>query len=838
MTPSDEPVAGRELTLLELAEQSFAPLSHAERELFRAAQAGSVTSALAQTESENDPIKSEMWTDDRIVRAKCVAWVCSDPLAVRLVNPRGVDLYGMRIEGDLDLNKTKIEFSVSARQCAFCGSILLRRAEVRGLYFSRCHMKSPKADQKDFKAFDAEGAKISGGLWLKDRCKVEGEVSLLGTAVTGEFDCSGTHFASRGADDISADGMKIEGDVLLIGCKAKRTVRFLGATISGDLNCGGARFSKEEGEAFNGDGIRVEGDVLLDDGFETRGLVRLSASRIGGNLDCSSAQFLNAAEALQLEEASIVGNILFSNLKAEGEVNLTRTVIGGYLDCEGAQLLNVEDALTADALKVNGDVTFGEGFRADGEVRLFGAKIGGDLDCSGAKFIHAGGALSLDGAEIAGDVKFIKVEIKGRIGFPGATIGGDLDFEKTEITKGGVEGEEDCIFTAEGAKIEGTVFFVNQFRVEGQVSLIGATVGGDLDFRSAEFHAPGSDAISAHRAKISGDVIFGDGFQADGEVSFYGAMIGGDLNCKDAKFSNRGGDALSAESAKIERSVNLHKGLDLRGCLNLQNGELRRRLDLRGLSTSEETTLNLRSTAVGSIQDDEATWGSADSLRLDGFTYERFHTEGPVEAERWIKWLQQQPRARFIPQPYEQLALVLRRMGHERDAKRVMIAKNQDRARFTKFGDQGWWWYNFFGRAIGYGYAPWRAFVGSLAMILIGFLLFSLGSNDLISPTKETAYEKDAKGTFVVDARGKRLVSKEYPAFSPFFYSLEAFTPLLKLDQGVNWAPNANGTDVVRIGPCFYLTGRVLRYYLYCHVILGWLLTSLWVGAVTGLVKS
>jgi hypothetical protein len=111
-------------------------------------------------------------------------------------------------------------------------------------------------------------------------------------------------------------------------------------------------------------------------------------------------------------------------------------------------------------------------------------------------------------------------------------------------------------------------------------------------------------------------------------------------------------------------------------------------------------------------------------------------------------------------------------------------------------------------------------------LILIGFGLFQFGyQHGLVLPAKEGAYVDSDRG-IKIPMDGRKL-SKDYPAFNAFVYSLESFTPLLKLDQTANWAPNANSH-----------AGDLLRYYLYCHIVAGWLLTSLWVGAVTGLVKS
>ena len=82
-------------------------------------------------------------------------------------------------------------------------------------------------------------------------------------------------------------------------------------------------------------------------------------------------------------------------------------------------------------------------------------------------------------------------------------------------------------------------------------------------------------------------------------------------------------------------------------------------------------------------------------------------------------------------------------------------------------------------------------------------------------------------------------VSDGYPKFNPFIYSVEAYVPLLNLHMGECWIPNANRDADHRIGN-FTLpkSGSLLRYYLWLHIIIGWLLTTLLVAAITGLLKA
>jgi hypothetical protein len=528
------------------------------------------------------------------------------------------------------------------------------------------------------------------------------------------------------------------------------------------------------------DRLKIPGSLLLRDGFKAEGEVRLVGATIGGNLECDGAQFLNSkGRAFNANGVEIKGDAFFNGFKAEGEVTLVGATIGGNLECDGAQFLNSNgDAFSADGVGIKGDAFLRNGFKAKGEVTLLGATIGGSLNCDGAQFLNS-----------KGDA-----------------------------------------FSADGVGIKGDAFLRNGFKAEGEVRLLGATIGGSLNCNGAQFLNSKGDALSADGAEIKGDALLRNGFKAEGGVRLVGAIIGGNLECDGAQFLNSKGGAFNADAAEIKGSAFLRNRFKAEGEVRLVGATIGS-LQIREVLGPENIVLDLRSANVRTFRDDEQSWPAKDRLFLDGFRYERLDAESPLDAKSPKKWL--------LPQPYEQLAATLREMGHEPEARLVMIAKNRERARFSHFPRQGWWWYNLFGRIISYGYAPWRAFVMSVAMIVIGAFLFSYGfSHDLISPTKESAYEKNSSGQVViVNKKPKR--ADDYPVFNPFVYSLESFTPLLKLDQSANWAPNANHVAQWRVGRWeMTVTGGELRWYLWFHIIAGWVLTTLWVGAVTGLVKS
>jgi hypothetical protein len=74
-------------------------------------------------------------------------------------------------------------------------------------------------------------------------------------------------------------------------------------------------------------------------------------------------------------------------------------------------------------------------------------------------------------------------------------------------------------------------------------------------------------------------------------------------------------------------------------------------------------------------------------------------------------------------------------------------------------------------------------------------------------------------------------------------YSVETFVPFLKLGIGERWAPNANIGSTLFSGmpakmglPRNY--GCLLRDYMWLHIVLGWILGTLWIGGLTKLLKT
>jgi len=462
-------------------------------------------------------------------------------------------------------------------------------------------------------------------------------------------------------------------------------------------------------------------------------------------------------------------------------VRLPGATIGDQIDCADGTFINKDaDALSADGINVKGSVFLRDGFKAEGEVRLLGATIGGILTCRDGTFINK-----------------------------------DAD-----------------ALNADRINVKGSVFLRDGFKAEGAVRLLGATIGGDLACSDGTFINKDANALSADRINVKGSVFLRDGFRAEGEVRLLGATIGGILTCRDGTFINKDADALNADRINVKGSVFLRDGFKAEGKVSLVAATIDEYFIWTGVTAPSYVKLDLRSASVGTLWDDSHSWPEKGNLWLHGLVYEKIDDRAPRDAERRIEWLHRQGD-QFLPQPYEQLAEVFRKSGQEEDAKKILIQKNKDRARFTEL--------NFFeklkhyslGLSIGYGYRPWRAFLWILGFLALGWLFFESGYRaEIMRRTNELPYLSRES------ARGNRM-SDDYPKFNSFIYSLDTFVPLVDLRHASYWIADANLKGQLRISQRFGLpiSGKWIRYYMWVHIIAGWIFTTLFIGGLSGLIR-
>jgi hypothetical protein len=127
---------------------------------------------------------------------------------------------------------------------------------------------------------------------------------------------------------------------------------------------------------------------------------------------------------------------------------------------------------------------------------------------------------------------------------------------------------------------------------------------------------------------------------------------------------------------------------------------------------------------------------------------------------------------------------------------------------------------------IDYGYQPLRALWWIAAFVALGTYTFRQGYRmGLVIPSDHEAYE-----TF----KDNHNPPAGYQPFNSFVYSLENFVPLIELHQAGYWLPYPENSQQQNTKH----SGRMLRWYLWLHILIGWIFTSILVAGLAGLIRN
>jgi len=415
---------------------------------------------------------------------------------------------------------------------------------------------------------------------------------------------------------------------------------------------------------------------------------------------------------------------------------------------------------------------------------------------AGAKIV---GKLDLSYAEVGRPLTLIRCAIPDGIDFSNASIAG---IELRSSVTGPIMGDF--------SHVKGDLAM--HFGHYGALSIFRASIGGDFDCSGADFTGSGvTDTISAQESSIGGDASFVQNFTTDGILYFRLARIGHSLSFNHARFVGKDDTGLDAQRATIAGPF---YWVDV--------------------AHTPQTKLDLENASVGSLFDDRASWPAAGNLELGGFTYSEFGGDSPADSEDRLQWLALQP-PRYRPQPYAQLAKALKQSGRIEGETEVLIAQRIAQRQSDRLSLPSRAWNLLLQGTIGYGYRPMRALWWIAGFVFLGAMLFQWGYRaGALTPTEPDAYEVFARG-------GRPPV--HYPHFNAFVYSLENFLPVVDLHLGDHWRPNPRERVVADPASGEWGTanataaGKLLRWYLWFHILAGWVLTPLLFAGLSGLIR-
>lgn len=441
--------------------------------------------------------------------------------------------------------------------------------------------------------------------------------------------------------------------------------------------------------------------------------------------------------------------------------------------------------------------------------------------------------LQADRLEARGGVSICGATVTGEIRLRGARLGGNIEADGAAITS-----PDGVAVDADGLEARGG-FLLRGANVCGGINISAVRLGGDVNAVGARIERPGEVALNGDGIAARGDLAL-RGATIAGEVSLLGAHFGGDLDCTAATLAQPGGYALRLNRARIDGAFFLRQGASIVG------------------------TLDLTATGIGAIYDEQACWPQKGDLLLNRCQYGAF-IGGPIDAESRLGWLSRQVSERwkedFWPQPYEQLSTVLREMGHDEEARAVLIVKErlQRRARrararnpllrATLAVNDG-----VLAVTVRYGRQPLLALLWLILFWAIGAVVFGIAEqNSALKPnspvvlrslewtmcalqqtnsrympsTGQVMAGRASSGQTQLSCFLSQPEASSYPEFNPLMYSLDAMLPVMEIGQKQYWRPDPSK-------PKGLLT---LNYYYFLSVI-GWALSLLAVAGFSGLVKS
>jgi hypothetical protein len=510
--------------------------------------------------------------------------------------------------------------------------------------------------------------------------------------------------------------------------------------------------------------------------------LRLTGARITGQLQLGFAtvahplllkqcEFENAPDLYwaRLDFVQLVGctmpGLRASNVHVSRHLQLSGSTIDGGVRLSGARItggllldgVRLREDLVAERMEIGGDLILEDGVFS-GLVKLYQSSVGGGLSLDRAEIT---GAVGADSIVVSGGLYGREARITGEVSLRHARIDGAATFTSSQLSN-----PDGVCLRADRVNIEGGLWMAEQFRSEGAIRLVSARIGRGVVLHSATLMNAGNTALLAEGARIDGGFDARD-LTAAGTIDLRESTISGPVQFRAAKLSAPGGRAIDAARATIVSSFGCNEGFVADGQLRFSRATVGDILSFHHASLSElrcwrlttpeldlkwdnpPQALDLRFCHAGVLLDDAHVWPA--SVRLDGFQYEAVET---LAAPARLSLLDKDADG-YRPQPYEQLAAVCRRLGHDDDARTVLLTKQRRRTAAQPLAARLW------GLAqdavVGYGYRPLRA---------LGWLLFLL-----------------TVGTVAFTYHPPVALGAGPPAFQPAVYTADVLLPLIDLHQ-------------------------------------------------------
>ena len=519
--------------------------------------------------------------------------------------------------------------------------------------------------------------------------------------------------------------------------------------------------------------MRVDGEFSLE-GSYVHGAISFYEAQVDGNLFLSLGLFM---EKIDLNIAKITGHINMNGSILQGKLNMNGTEVG-------QSLIMSEKA----------------NFK---EVDMTAANIGGQLSMSGSTFhgkLNMSSTIVCQYLIMRGEASFQDVilsnaKIIGQLLMTGSTFHGMLEMNSTEVGQ--------SLFMRDKVTFKDVALMAA--KIVGHVDMSGSIIKCNLKMDGTEI----GQSLIARATQ----------FPIDQKVVFNFLRIGLLL------------DLSGANVGTIDLT-----GTTVKGELRLGSGE-----GHEPTNWIQPSRMVLRNVSVGTIQDAaEGTECWPEHLELEGFTYERLGGFGSTEtaniakrSSAWFnKWLMRSQV--YSPQPYEQLAKVLREIGYPGKADTVLFESKKRAQQKAMEDGERWRWLGMCLLRCTIGFGLGRRYFFSVAWVIfftmIGVIFFtkSMCPEQLDVPAgmvgEPLPHCKNISLPETLASETQKL--KKWDLYDLSWASLDQLLPIIKLNKAHDKIASADS-----------LPRRAL-YYFYFQKLVGWILGSFLVAGLAGLTQK
>ncbi|MGV7120301.1 hypothetical protein [Sphingopyxis sp. 550A] len=729
----------------------------------------------------------------------------------------------------IDLPQMRVDHSVAIELCKVKRWLEMRESRVGGTV-SLCGSSFAGSDDRG--AVVATNALIEGDFAARDvrtrGCFVANRIDVGGSAF---FD--GAELDGRDAEEPKALDLaraRVAGSVRLCPGKGRFIAHGRIHVDSADFGAMAIKAAKLDGcgqPAIVGDQLQVRETLdisgLTSHGLqklEVEGALRFGSSIIGRQIQCFDAAFSGADELLVLHNCRVGGDVMIGHASATtsfaGTLNVDLCDLEGRLILESLDFSGDEAGANARQARIAKEITC-YNIRASGPLRLDNSEANG-LQIENVELVRTALPTVRDGLpeayshpedvllelmhiRLRSDMRLQNVVVtNGNIRMGEATIGGGAQFSVVSVDAG-----NRLALIAQGAKIGGGFQLAGTPQapamIGGELSLMGATIAGDLTFSHVRFGtAEAKTRLNLHNAAIAAGVVFHE-CELHGVIVGSSARFGGDCLFHSTRLLNRDEVTCDLRGVRVEgklqwattfRSedevtcvIDGHvtldgatlgslswKSVELVGGSNLVliNIKVDRRIDGEHLLAGEDGRIDLSGTTTPLLVDRfgrHDSWGET-RLGLDNFAYGQLANPsgGNGDTAKEItrlrtEWLDR----RFDPtsaRPARHLASILRQQGLFEASRTILESAftAEGAARPTVAGRL---FAHIFGTLFGHGLSGTRAALTILLIWVWGVSgTLDLKRKDLfIAPAAETGSSQSCSDRI-----------------DPFIYPLDVMIPL------------------------------------------------------------